>query len=73
MGVDHLDAANWQPLTWLSLQLDATLFGLNAAGFHGVNLAMHVANTVLLFLALWQMTAAARPAFQGGQPSLTQI
>jgi tetratricopeptide (TPR) repeat protein len=41
----------WHPLTWLSLQLDATLFGLDPAGFHLVNVCWHAAN-VLLFLAL---------------------
>jgi tetratricopeptide (TPR) repeat protein len=45
--------SNWHPLTWLSLQLDATLFGPdNAAGFHAVNLFWHIFNTVTLFLLL---------------------
>src|SRR5437588_9842915 len=31
-------ASNWHPLTWLSLQLDATLFGgQKAGGFHVTN------------------------------------
>ena len=41
----------WHPLTWLSLTLDAALFGLDPAGFHLVNLCWHAVN-VLLFLAL---------------------
>jgi tetratricopeptide (TPR) repeat protein len=45
-------AANWHPLTWLSLMLDCELFGVNAAGSHLVNALLHVADTVLLF-ALW--------------------
>ena len=51
-------AANWHPLTWLSLQLDATLLGLDPAGFHFTNLAIHAANSALVFLALRRLTGA---------------
>lgn len=52
--------ANWHPLTWLSLQLDATLFGgQNPWGYHTTNVLLHTANTILLFLALQSMTGAA--------------
>ncbi len=44
------DQANWHPLTWLSHALDCELFGLNPAGHHGVNVLLHAANAVLLFL-----------------------
>jgi tetratricopeptide (TPR) repeat protein len=50
--------ANWHPLTWLSLQLDHELLGLDAAGFHLTNVLLHAANTVLLFLVLRQITGA---------------
>jgi tetratricopeptide (TPR) repeat protein len=51
--------ANWHPLTWLSLQLDTTLFGgQKAGGFHLTNVLLHTANTLLLFWVLNQMTAA---------------
>ena len=46
-------AANWHPLTWLSHMLDVQLFGLNAGGHHFINLLLHIANTLLLFL-FWQ-------------------
>ena len=56
----------WHPLTWLSLMLDASLFGQAARGFHFTNVALHAANTVLLFLwlrrstgALWRSVAVA--------------
>ena len=42
-------ALNWHPLTWLSLQLDYELFGLHPAGYHAINLALHIANTLVLF------------------------
>lgn len=50
-------AGFWFPLTWTSLQLDATLFGRDGAwGFHLVNLLLHIASVVLFFLALQRMT-----------------
>jgi tetratricopeptide (TPR) repeat protein len=49
-------ASNWHPLTWLSLMADYELFGLKPAGYHAVNLAIHAANTVLLFLVLLGLT-----------------
>src|SRR5207253_3132720 len=48
--------ANWHPLTWISYQVDTTLFGLNPGAFHLVNILFHTASTVLLFLALCRMT-----------------
>jgi tetratricopeptide (TPR) repeat protein len=50
---------NWHPLTWLSLELDATLYGgRNAGGFHLTNVLLHAANAVVLFLVLNRMTGA---------------
>lgn len=50
--------ANWHPLTWLSLMLDRTLFGPGPRGPHLVNLLLHAANAVLLFLVLRRATGA---------------
>ncbi len=59
-AVTTTHAANWHPLTWLSLQLDASLYGPSSAwGFHLTNLLSHAAAVVLLFLALRLMTGAA--------------
>lgn len=57
--------ANWHPLTWLSLELDAQIYGgQNARGFHTTNILIHVANTVLLFFAFTRMTGMVwRSAF----------
>jgi Tfp pilus assembly protein PilF len=49
---------NWHPLTWLSLMLDRELSGPGPAGPHFTNLLFHLANTVLVFLLLWRLTAA---------------
>src|SRR5262249_50708132 len=52
-------ASYWHPLTWLSLQLDATLFGADsAAGFHLTNVVLHAATAAVLFLALRGLTGA---------------
>ena len=57
-------AANWHPLTWLSHMLDCQLYGLYPGGHHSTNLLFHVANTLLLFLWLRQLTGALwRSAF----------
>ena len=54
--------ANWHPLTWLSLMLDYQLFGLNPKGYHATNLFFHLANILLLFLILENMTKALWPS-----------
>jgi tetratricopeptide (TPR) repeat protein len=49
---------NWHPLVWLSFMLDVTLFGHGPAGPHFTNLALHVANAILVFLLLKALTVA---------------
>jgi tetratricopeptide (TPR) repeat protein len=49
---------NWHPLTWISLMLDSQFFGPRAGAFHAVNLLLHIANTLLLFLWLHHATGA---------------
>jgi tetratricopeptide (TPR) repeat protein len=49
-------AANWHPLTWLSHMADVDLFGLNPAGHHLMNLAIHLASSLMLFLVMRTMT-----------------
>jgi tetratricopeptide (TPR) repeat protein len=48
----------WQPLTYLSHMAVTQLFGLNAGWHHVVNLLLHWANVVLLFLFLHRITGA---------------
>jgi protein O-mannosyl-transferase len=48
----------WHPLAWLSLMLDVTLFGLKPGGMHLVNVLLHAANSLLLFLFLQRSTGA---------------
>jgi len=44
------------PLTWLTHQLDCQLYGNWAGGHHLTNVAIHVANALLLLLFLWRTT-----------------
>jgi protein O-mannosyl-transferase len=50
------EATNWHPLTWLSLMADYDLFKLNPAGYHLMNLLLHLLNAILLFWVWKWMT-----------------
>ena len=57
-------ANNWHPLTWLSHMLDCQLYGLHPGGHHLINVLLHAATVIALFLVLRQMTGAIwRSAF----------
>ena len=56
------EVANWHPVTWLSHMLDCRLFGLEPAWHHITSLAFHIANTLLLFLVLKNMTSNVWPS-----------
>jgi protein O-mannosyl-transferase len=60
-GLDRT-TGNWHPLTWISLMMDASLFHASAAGCHVVNLALHVASSLLLFAILAGTTGQLWPA-----------
>jgi tetratricopeptide (TPR) repeat protein len=51
-------ARNWHPVTVLTHALDCQLFGLHPGPPHVENLLYHIANALLLFLVLRQMTGA---------------
>ena len=51
-------ASNWHPITWLSHALDWQLFGADATGHHAINVLLHCANVLLVFLVLTRMTGA---------------
>ncbi len=52
----------YHPITWLSLMVDAQLFGLHAGGYHLTNVWLHVLNVALLFIALREMTGSLWPS-----------
>jgi Flp pilus assembly protein TadD len=66
-------AANWHPLTWLSLELDSELWGyrtpglekssdLQPRGFHLTNVLLHAANSALLFYVFFGLTGVLWPS-----------
>jgi tetratricopeptide (TPR) repeat protein len=56
-------SSNWHPLTWLSHQLDVTLFGLAPGPHHLVNAGLHALNAVLLLFFLARTTASLPASF----------
>lgn len=56
------NTAKWIPLTWMSHMLDSQLFGLAAGAHHLSGVALHIANSLLLFSVLLRGTAALRPS-----------
>lgn len=48
----------WIPLTWISLMIDVSLFGLRAGPMHLVNAALHAANALLVLIVLHRMTGS---------------
>jgi tetratricopeptide (TPR) repeat protein len=59
-GLTHHDpnADYWRPLSFLSHALDIELFGLRPAGHHLINVGIHAAAAVALFLVLQSMIHA---------------
>jgi tetratricopeptide (TPR) repeat protein len=54
----NLEAANWHPLTWLSHMADISLFGTQPGAHHLVNVALHLANSILCFYLLRAFTGS---------------
>lgn len=65
----------WQPVTWLSFQLDASLYGYTkitqsfdplqagAWGFHTTNLVLHVLDVLLVYAVIFRLTGATGRSF----------
>lgn len=49
-------SANWHPLTWISHQIDVSLFGLNPGAHHATNVVFHILNSFLAFAVFQKMT-----------------
>ena len=56
------EQANWHPLTWMSHELDCSLYGLNPVGHHFTSVLLHAVNVVLLFLLLIWATGRMGPS-----------
>lgn len=55
-ALTEFHADNWHPLVWWSLMLDRQVFGMTPGAFHLVNLAWHLANVAILFVAMKELT-----------------
>ena len=49
----------YQPLSWVSLGLDYMIWGMNPAGYHLTNLALHAANAVFFYFVCRRLLVAA--------------
>lgn len=66
-ALTHSHSHNWHPLTTMSHMLDWQMFGAKPGLHHLVNVLVHAANAVLLFLLLQQLTSSMwRSAFVAG-------
>lgn len=54
----HYDPQLYIPLTFLSYQLTALLFGMNATAFHVIDLLLHCANVVLVLLLIRKLSGS---------------
>ncbi|MBI2789002.1 MAG: tetratricopeptide repeat protein [Elusimicrobia bacterium] len=52
----------WQPLSWLSLAVDRSLWGTEAAGFHLTSLLLHAGTSVLFYLVCLRLLDGRRTA-----------
>ncbi len=52
----------WHPVTWISLMLDCSIFGVNPQWHHRVNLLLHIASSILLFIFLSKATGQLWPS-----------
>lgn len=57
----NFQLGHFHPLTWYSLALDYSLWGLNPIGYHLTNALLHAGSAILLFLIGKRLLAAALP------------
>ncbi|MCS6875053.1 MAG: tetratricopeptide repeat protein [Pyrinomonadaceae bacterium] len=49
-------SANWHPLTWISHQIDVSLFGVNPGAHHATNVIFHLLNSFLALIVFFRFT-----------------
>lgn len=52
----------WHPVSWWVHQLNCQLFGVDAGAHHIVNVALHVAATLVLLTVLWRISGSFWPS-----------
>src|SRR6266403_5481868 len=62
-----LYGGHYQPLSWVTLGLDYTLWGMNPTGYHLTNLLLHAANAILVYRVIVALVpgVGARAALVG--------
>jgi tetratricopeptide (TPR) repeat protein len=63
--------STWHPITWISHMFDVQFFGKDPTGPHLVNLLLHVANSVLLFVVLRRLFEASAQQWNPSPLSLS--
>ncbi len=56
---------HWHPLTWLSLELDYALWGMQPAGYHLTNVLLHALTALLTYWLFVELTGARWAAAVG--------
>ena len=51
---------HYHPLTWLTLEIDYSLWGMDPRGYHFTNAALHAASSALVYLLFVELIAAGR-------------
>jgi tetratricopeptide (TPR) repeat protein len=64
---------HYTPLTWMTLGLDYTLWGMDARGYHVTNVLLHAANAVLVYVVARRLLALAQPEQSIRDPQATTI
>lgn len=59
----------YQPLSWLTLGLDYSIWGMNPVGYHATNVLLHAANAVSLYFVSLRLYALVLPASNGKHSS----
>jgi len=63
IGMRSTDADYWRPVSMTSHMVDVQLFGLNAGAHHAMNVGIHLAAVICLFLVFRSMTGALWRSF----------
>jgi tetratricopeptide (TPR) repeat protein len=58
----HSHVGDWTPLTFISHMLACQFYGLNPGGHHLINVILHAATVILLFLVLRKLTGQLWPS-----------
>jgi tetratricopeptide (TPR) repeat protein len=80
LGVEQLQwmwttfhMGHYVPLSWMTLGLDYTLWGMNPTGYHLTSLLLHAANAVVVFALLRCLLTLANPDTAERQPATVAL